>query len=266
MFSSHCEIIFRIINPCVTSFHLSIFCEFSESKNTGFKIFERCFLFIAFVITKYKKSNLVLVEKFLTWPFYELWITKSTFTKTGTSMALLQGEDHLNGKIIFLCCCCCLNIIPAHLLLSSPPGPWWKLPAALHLVSPQSVLQTLDREVFSKPKPAGVSLLLLWLPIVLTSKANSLSWTSLSCKAWPPWPRGASPRHQGPECLWTPITRASASSFYSLNAICPQLWRLQSFLLALFLYLAFSLSSSAPFSPPQASWRKSSWRAGIPRD
>lgn len=111
---------------------------------------------------------------------------KSTFTKTGTSVALLQHDDHLNDKIIFLCCCCCLNIIPAHLLLSSPPGPWWKLPAALHLVSPQSVLQTLDREVFSNPKPAGVSLLLLWLPIVLTSRANSLSWTSLSRKAWPP--------------------------------------------------------------------------------
>lgn len=159
------------------------------------------FPLIAFATIKFKNSDFVSLENFLTWPFYRPYFSKSTLTKIWSSYRTLKKDDHLDGKIIF------------HFLVlkyfSSPftsistlhplhtgcghcyllPGPLQKLPTDLQPAALQSSLWTLAMLGFAKPEPAQVSSLFLWLPIALTESANSLSWTSVSCKVWPPDPQ-----------------------------------------------------------------------------
>lgn len=167
------------------------------------------------------------------WPFHELCITKSPFTKIRTSVTKWSFE----WKIIFLVWP--LKYFSSALLLTPPPAPQQKLPADLHLASLPSVPHPPAMLVFSRPKPHRISFLLLWLPIALRKPVPP---AGLECPVTEaPWLTGPRPLtldapdsgHTGSCQLLLSLKGYLPSS---VGACCPSSWHLP-------LSLSFSLSA-----------------------
>ena len=134
-------------------------------------------------------------------------------------------------------------------------------PADLYLTSLQSVPHILAPWVYSRSKPNRVSFLLLCFSWLLR-KANAFSWTSMSCKGWPPWPTGPHLPPPPPGCPRLHHT-GSLQLLYFLNATHP------SFGSCHLPPGIFLFSLPPPLctmqTPDPASCRKSSLMTKIPR-